>query len=81
MIYPNAHQGPRHDSRARVTHHLPCSHAHRLDREFAPTHVEQVLEAGPQQVDDQDVVQTLLAKVVYLRNTNWEGKKNIEKKS
>src|SRR5229473_3236870 len=30
-----------------ITYHLPCGHAHRLDREFTPTHIEQVLEAGP----------------------------------
>ena len=36
---------------AEQTHHLLRSHAYCLDREFAPTHIEQVLEAGPQQVN------------------------------
>jgi hypothetical protein len=30
--------------------------------------VEQVLQAGAEQVDDQDVVQALLAKVIDIRN-------------
>ena len=50
------------------THHLPRRHAHRLDRELAPTHVEQVLQARAQKIDDEDVVQALLPKVVYLRD-------------
>ena len=53
-----------------MTHHLPCSHAHRLDREFAPTHIEQVLETGSQQVNDQNIVQTLLTEMVYLRDAH-----------
>jgi len=53
------------------THHLPRSHAHRLDRESAPAHIEQVLEAGPQQVNDQNVVQILLSEIVCLRDTGW----------
>lgn len=62
---------PATTQRAHATHHLPRSHAHRFDRELAPTHIEQVLEAGTQQVDDQDVVQTLLAEMVYLWNSDW----------
>jgi hypothetical protein len=69
----------------RATHHLPRSHAHRLDAELATAHVEQVLEARPEQVNHlrcvtlrhpaapagsthEDVVQALLAEVVYLRD-------------
>jgi hypothetical protein len=37
----------RSTTRAGKTHHLPRSHAHRLDRELAPTHIEQILEAWP----------------------------------
>jgi hypothetical protein len=54
---------------AEGTYHLSCCHAHRLDREFAPAHVEQVFQAGSKQVDDEDVVQSLLTKVVYLGYT------------
>jgi hypothetical protein len=48
-------------------YHLSCSHTNGLDREFASAHIEQILQAGSQQIDDEDVVQTLLPKVVYLR--------------
>ena len=48
------------------THHLPCGHAHRLDRELASAHVEQVLQARAQQVDDEDVMEAFLPEVVYL---------------
>ena len=54
------------------THHLPRCHANSLYRELPPTHVEQVFEAGTQQVDDEDVVQALLPKVVYLRDAGWK---------
>jgi hypothetical protein len=33
--------------------------------------VEQVLQAGAEQVDNEDVVQTLLAKVVNIRDAGW----------
>lgn len=51
-----------------ATHHLLRSHAHRLDRELASAHVEQVLERGTEQVDHEHVVQAFLTKVIYLRN-------------
>ena len=56
--------------RAGRTHHLPRSHADGLDRELAPAHVEEVLEIGSEEVDDEDVVETLLTKVVHLGNTS-----------
>ena len=65
MIYSQkAHQKARHNSAGEKTHHLPRNHAHRLDREFVPAHIEQILEAVPQQVNDQNVVQTLLSEIV-----------------
>ena len=45
---------------------MSSGHAHGLDRELAAAHVEEVLEAGPEEIDDEDVVQALLAEVVYL---------------
>ena len=48
------------------THHLPSDHAYGLDRELSPAHVEEVLEAGSKEVDDEDVVQALLPEVVNL---------------
>jgi hypothetical protein len=54
------------------THHLPRSHAHRLDCEFTPAHIKQLLEAGPQQVKNQKVVQTLLSEIACPRDTSWD---------
>lgn len=50
------------------THHLARRHAHGLDRELAAAHVEQVLETRPEEVDNEDIMEPLLPKVVYLRN-------------
>ena len=49
-------------------HHLSGSHADGLDVEFSVAHVEKVFETRSQKVDDENVVQSLLAKVVDLRN-------------
>ena len=55
------------------THHLLRGHADRLDAELAAAHVEEVFEVGPEQVNDEDIVQTLLTKVVDLRNALYQG--------
>jgi hypothetical protein len=52
-----------------VQYHLFCHHHNRLDGEAAVTQVEQVLKTGPEEVDNQDVVKALLAKVIDIRNT------------
>jgi hypothetical protein len=51
-------------------HHLSCSHADGLYRELPPAHIEKIFETGSKEVDDQDVVQTFLAKVVDLRDSS-----------
>lgn len=51
-----------------MTYHLLGSHADRLDAELAATHVEEVLEVRAEEVNDEYVVQTLLAEVVDLRH-------------
>jgi hypothetical protein len=48
---------------------LARSHATSLDRKLAAAHVEQVLEGRSEEVDDENVVQALLAKVVDLGDT------------
>jgi hypothetical protein len=53
---------------AAETYHLLRYHDNRLDGELPVAVVEQVLQAGAEQVDDQDVVQALLAKVIDIRN-------------
>lgn len=35
--------------------------------------VEEILETGAEQIDDQDVVQAFLAEVVDIRNAGWMG--------
>ena len=52
------------------TYHLPCRHAYSLDGELAATHVEEVLEIRTEEVDDEDIVEALLTKVVDLGNTS-----------
>lgn len=50
------------------TYHLPCRHAYSLDGELAATHIEQVLQTRSEEIDDEDVVEAFLTKVVYLRD-------------
>lgn len=48
------------------THHLACSHADCLDREFAPAHVEKVLKTRTQKINNENIMKPLLPEVVYL---------------
>ena len=50
--------------------HLLCGHTNGLDAELASTEVEEVFEVGTQEVDDKNVMETLLSKMVDLRNTD-----------
>ena len=50
------------------TNHLLRYHDDRLDGELPITVIEQVLQAGSEQVNDQDVVEAFLAEVVNIRN-------------
>ena len=52
--------------RAAWTYHLLCYHHDSLDRELAVAVVEKVLQAGAEEVDNEDVVKTLLTKVVHI---------------
>lgn len=58
-------------------HHLPGGHADGFDGEFSATHVEEIFETGPQKVDDENVVQALLTKVVDLRDTGCFAEKQV----
>ena len=72
----------------KATHHLPCGHTYSLDGELAPTHIEQVLQTRPQQVDYEDIMKPLLPEVVYLgysrcrtpKATAQPGEKRRERK-
>lgn len=51
-----------------ATYHLLGYHDDRLDGELSVAVVEQVLQTGAEQVDDQDVVQSFLAEVINIRD-------------
>lgn len=59
-------------------YHLPGGHADGLDGEFPAAHVEEIFETGAQKVDDEDVVQALLTKVVDLRDTGCFAEKQAK---
>ena len=48
----------------RGTHHLLSDHDNSLDREASVAMIEEVFQTGTEQVDNQDVVKTLLPEVV-----------------
>jgi hypothetical protein len=50
------------------TYHLLCHHAHRLEAEPPVAVVKKIFQRGAEQVDDQDVVEAFLAKVVDIWN-------------
>jgi len=54
-----------------TTHHLLCNHHCGLDGESPVAVVKEILETGAEQVDDEDVVQTLLAKVVDIGDAGY----------
>jgi hypothetical protein len=53
--------------------HLFGDHDHRFDGEAASAVVEEVFERRTQQVNDQNVVKTLLAKIIHIGNSGWSS--------
>lgn len=51
-------------------YHLLGGHAYSLDGELASTHIEEIFQVGTEKVNDQDVVETLLPKIIHLRHTS-----------
>ena len=47
-------------------HHLLRRHADSFDAELAAAHVKEVFEVGAEEVDDEDIVEAFLTKVVHL---------------
>jgi len=47
------------------------NHNNSLDGEFPITVIEEIFQAGAQQVDDKNVVQTLLAEVVDIWDSSY----------
>jgi hypothetical protein len=54
-------------------YHLFGGHDYSLDTELAATHIKQVLQAGSEEVYYEDIVEALLAKMVYLGNTGCKA--------
>lgn len=52
-------------------HHLICEEQHGFDREFAVAKVEEIFQAGAQQLHDHDIVVALHAKPLDLWNALW----------
>lgn len=59
------------DGPSGLTHHLPRCHAACFYAKLSTAHVEQILKRWSEQVNDENVVKTLLAKVVYLGDTDY----------
>ena len=55
---------------ADIAYHLLSYHDHGLDAEASVAVVEKVLQGWSEKVDNQDVVETLLAKVVDIWNAS-----------
>lgn len=54
-----------------TTNHLLGNHDHSLDGKASVAVVEEILERRTQEIDDEDVVKTLLAKVVHIGNAGY----------
>jgi hypothetical protein len=54
------------------SYHLLCYHDDCLDRELPVAVVEQILQAGAEEVNDQDVVKAFLAKVINIRDPGYD---------
>jgi hypothetical protein len=57
-------------ARVEWTYHLLCYHHDSLDGELSVAVIEEVLQAGAEKVNDEDVVETLLAKVVHIGDSS-----------
>ena len=53
------------------TYHLLCNHDHSLYGEPTVAVIEEVFQAGSEKIDDEDVVQAFLAKVVHIRDSSY----------
>lgn len=57
------------DNKHLHTHHLFGCHYDSLDAELSPAHIKEVFQARPQQVDDQNIMQAFLSKIIDLGDT------------
>ena len=54
-----------------TANHLLRYHHNSLRRESSIAVIKQIFERGSEEVDDEDVVQAFLAKVIDIRDTSW----------
>lgn len=64
-------QGSPSTMKNRDAHHLLGCHANGLDCEFTTAHVEQVFQVWSQEVDDENIVETLLTEIMHLRHASY----------
>lgn len=62
---------------AEMTHHLFGHHDDGLDGKASVAVIEQILQARTEQINDQDVVQALLAKVVHIGDARFYSQVSI----
>lgn len=53
------------------TDHLLSHHDNSLYRESPVTVIKQILQARPQKINDQYIMQTLLSEIVNIRDARW----------
>ena len=70
ILAPTEHTSAKGAKKKKKTCHLFRSHANRLDAELAAAKVEEVFQVRAQEVDNENVVETLLTKMVNLRYTD-----------
>jgi hypothetical protein len=53
------------------SHHLLRNHDNRLDREPPVAEVKEILQTGSKEVNDQNVVEPFLAKIIDIRYSGY----------
>ena len=59
------------------TYHLLGGHAYSLDSELAAAHVKKVLEVWPEEINDEDIVEALLTKIVHSRYASCQSNNEL----
>ena len=60
--------------------HLPCGHTNSLDTKLAVAEVEEVFQVGTQEIDDENIMETLLSEMVDLRNAGYAASRGVRMK-
>ena len=55
-----------------VSNHLFGYHDHSLYRKPSVAVVEQIFQGGSKEINDQDVVKTFLAEIIYIGNSSYQ---------